>query len=456
MNPSGSIAKRLAGMFAAAALVVFSIVGVALYSVLDGEFVRHQEREITTRLEFMGHMIARINTVERWQVVQNKMEAMTPLDGSTQFWVTGPDPRFEYNGPSPEVREHFVRNGRGEVRVGAEARRMNVLTRVIPAAGDRPEVRLTVGVDPTRFEDTRRVFTIALLLLCAGGAAIVAGLGYRLARVGLAPLRRLSEEAQAISPKNRSQRLQPAALPPELEDLTTSFNGALDRLEWAYAQLDAFNADVAHELRTPLTNLIGQTQVALGKERTVAELTDVLQSNLEELDRLRSIVNDMLFLARADRGEVAKNRVRTSVAQEIDKSVEFLDVILDEAGVSVKVKGDAKVSIETALFRRAVTNLLQNAIEHSDRGAEIDVEVVPEAAGVKIAVVNSGAPIEDQHVVRLFDRFYRVDGARENKSGNHGLGLSIVKAVASMHGGAVFARSSDGRNTIGFTVADAW
>lgn len=455
MNPSGSIAKRLAMMFAAAALVVFSVVGVALYSVLDRELVRHQEREITTRLEFMGHMIGRNNTVDRWPVVQNKMEAMTPLDGSTQFWVTGPDPRFEYNAASPELRERFARDGRGEVRVGPEARPMNVLTRVIAAAGDRPEVRLTVGVDPTRFEGTQRVFTLALLLLCAGGVVVVAGLGYRLARVGLAPLSRLSAEAQAIRPKNRSQRLQPAALPPELEDLTTSFNGALDRLERAYAQLDAFNADVAHELRTPLTNLIGQTQVALGKERTVAELTDVLQSNLEELERLRAIVNDMLFLARADRGEVAKNRMRTSVAQEIGKTVEFLDVILDEAGVSVKVKGDAEATIETSLFRRAVTNLLQNAVDHSERGAEIQVDVVPEETGIRIAVVNPGAPIEDQHVVRLFDRFYRVDGARENKSGNHGLGLSIVKAVASMHGGTVFARSAEGRNTIGFTVAQA-
>ncbi|KAG0928296.1 hypothetical protein G6F31_017766 [Rhizopus arrhizus] len=96
-----------------------------------------------------------------------------------------------------------------------------------------------------------------------------------------------------------------AELPVELEDLATSFNGALARLEDAYNQLEAFNADVAHEMRTPLTNLIGQTQVALSRRRSSDDLQEVLQSNLEELDRLRAMINDMLFLARADRGELA-------------------------------------------------------------------------------------------------------------------------------------------------------
>jgi two-component system heavy metal sensor histidine kinase CusS len=96
--------------------------------------------------------------------------------------------------------------------------------------------------------------------------------------------------------------------------LADAFNGALERIEQAYTQLEAFNADVAHELRTPLANLIGETQVALARERSAGEFKDVLQSNLEELDRIRSIVNDMLFLARSDQGEAATARVPASVA----------------------------------------------------------------------------------------------------------------------------------------------
>jgi len=467
-----SIATRMAAMFAVAAFIVFSVVGVALYRILAWELERHQRREITTRLEFMAHMIGRQLTVERWANVRMKLDAMTPMDGSTQFWVIGPDPRFEYGEPSPELRRRLLERGDGVIAVGAvgagqEERPMTILTQVVPAGGERPEVRLTAGINAGRFLDTQRFFATALVLVCAAGTVLVALLGFRLARLGLSPLARLSAEAQAISPENRAQRLRPQLHSNELSDLTASFNGALDRMEHAYAQLEAFNADVAHELRTPLTNLIGQTQVALGKDRPAAALKEVLQSNLEELERLRAIVNDMLFLARADRGAMAKNRERASVAREIGATVEFLDVILDEAGVSVKVSGDAQVPIETSLFRRAVTNLLQNAVEHSDRGAEIRVEVEPlptgggtgagagagPGAGVRIAVKNAGEPIAEHHAVRLFDRFYRVDGARESRGGNHGLGLSIVKAVASMHGGTVFASSGGGVNTVGFTVS---
>jgi two-component system heavy metal sensor histidine kinase CusS len=281
---------------------------------------------------------------------------------------------------------------------------------------------------------------------------LVAFLGYRIARVGLRPLEALSASAAALSPKNLGERLQLSPLPRELSDLAASFNGALDRLERAYLQLEAFNADVAHELRTPLTNLVGQTQVALSKERSNAELEDVLHSNLEELERMRAIVNDMLFLARADQGETAVNRQRASLREEIEKTVDFLELIIDEAGVSVRVAGDAKASIEVSLFRRAATNLLQNAVQHSPPGAEIVVEVAKEGEGARVVVANPGEAIPEQHLPRLFDRFYRVDASRKSSDTNHGLGLSIVKAIALMHGGGVFAESNGGRTSVGFTV----
>lgn len=106
------------------------------------------------------------------------------------------------------------------------------------------------------------------------------------------------------------------------------------------------------------------------------------------------------------------------------------------------------------MFRRAASNLLVNAIEHSERGAEIVVAMAQRESQVHIAVTNVGAPIPEQHLERLFDRFYRVDGARRNSRNNHGLGLSIVKAVAKMHGGSVFAKSANGCNTVGFTLSD--
>ena len=303
---------------------------------------------------------------------------------------------------------------------------------------------------------TLRNFLSALTLLALGAVALVVLLGYWIARVGLKPLERLSKDAQALRPKTRSQRLQATALPDELSDLAAAFNGALGRLEDAYAQLEAFNADVAHELRTPLANLIGGTQVALSRPRDAAEFEEVLQSNLEELERLRSIVNDMLFLARADRGEAATSLVRALVAEEVKKTIDFFEFVLDESHMAVDIAGDlaAEASLETALFRRAMSNLLQNAIEHSASGARLVVRIAAQADAIRVSVSNPGSAIEAPHLQRLFDRFYRVDAARRDRGEHHGhgLGLAIVKAVARMHGGQVMAESRGGVNTIGFSV----
>jgi two-component system heavy metal sensor histidine kinase CusS len=141
-----------------------------------------------------------------------------------------------------------------------------------------------------------------------------------------------------------------------------------------------------------------------------------------------------------------------SLADEVGKAIEFMDVVLDEAGMRVRIDGDARRSIETALFRRAITNLLQNAVQYSAAGAEITVTIDTGAAGTRIAVANPGAPIPERELAHVFERFYRVDPSRGSDGANHGLGLAIVKAVAQMHGGAVFGESRGGINTFGFTV----
>jgi len=214
---------------------------------------------------------------------------------------------------------------------------------------------------------------------------------------------------------------------------------------------------VAHELRTPLANLIGSTQVALSRQRSALEFQEVLEANLEDLERVRSIVNDMLFLARADRGEVATGLVLTSVAQEVRKTIEFFEFVLDESGSQVGMAGyvQAEARLESALFRRAMSNLLQNAIEHSLPAARIAVTLHEEEAQTWITVSNPGTVIDEQHLQHLFDRFYRVDAARNDGGEHHGygLGLAIVKAVASMHGGQVCATSAGGVNTFGFSVS---
>ena len=270
-----------------------------------------------------------------------------------------------------------------------------------------------------------------------------------MARIGLKPLVKLSEEAQKLAPPRLSGRLHLAPLAPELDQLVSAFNSTLDRVEQAWTRLESFNADVAHELRSPLTNLIGQTQVALTRGRSAEHYFEVLQSNLEELERLRSIINDMLFLASADQGSKASKLTRASLADEVATTLEYLEFILEDARVEVRVSGDALADIEKAHLRRALINLLSNAVQHTEAGEAIEVLIEQQAGQVTISISNPGQPITAEHLPHLFERFYRVDAARHNSGANHGLGLAIVKAIAQMHGGEVFVRSGDGRNTFG-------
>jgi two-component system heavy metal sensor histidine kinase CusS len=462
MRPAArhSITTRLVVMFALGALATFTLIGVALYGVLERELTRHQNDDLNTNMQNMRYSIERFGTLERWTRIQSKMDTLTPADGSVRFWVLSDDPRFTYGKGLDQIeRISQEPDGRGTLVLPPNEQSFRTLALRIPPLEDRPAVRLIIGVDTAPFDHTLRAFLIALTILSLGAVALVMVLGWWIARIGLRPLQQLSAEARALRPKTLSQRLHVDRLPVELEDLTVAFNGALGRLEDAYQQLEAFNADVAHELRTPLANMIGGTQVALSRQRTASEFQEALQSNLEELERLRSIVNDMLFLARADQGEAATGVTAADVAHEVEMTIEFFEPLLDEMGTTVAIEGElrAQASMNVALFRRALSNLLQNAIEHSAPGARLVVTITRRVGAIWVGVSNPGTTIAQAHLPRLFDRFYRVDVSRHDvgQLHGHGLGLAIVKAVASMHGGSTLATSDQGVTTIAFSVPGA-
>lgn len=456
-----SIAQRLALMFAQAALLVFALIGFTLYHVLENQVLRYQQAELSTKLKSVAGSVRMCDNIERWHKVRDKVDNLVSADRSTQYWAWSGDPRFRLGDAPPKPRAPAAGEGAmGVLPVAGSHYAMRTLSQTVPAHGERPEVELWVGIDSEPYVSALRSFAVALWALCIGGTLLVALLGHWIARVGMRPVERLSREAQALSPSKLSQRLQPAQLSPELAQLTDAFNGALGRLEAAYKRLDAFNADVAHELRTPLTNMIGQTQVALSRPREAERFQDVLQSNLEELERMRGIINDMLFLARADQGDILLDCARVPLASEVAKTGEFLEYLLEEAGMRLRISGDVEAFIDQSLFRRALTNLLHNAVQHATPGSEIVVTLTHGEDGAKIEVSNLGSTVAQEHLARMFDRFYRADASRADASRSHGgehhhgLGLSIVKAIAALHGGGVFASSSDGATTVGFSLAE--
>lgn len=451
---TNALALRLALLFSAVALGVFVLIGGALYKQVDRSLDLLPQAELEARYSVLESALTRYGTPEHWAKISNKLTLLSEEDRRIRFWVVSGDAHYEYGQPDAAIRAFATGPvGMRDLHLDNHPYPYKVLVSELPAQEQRPPLRFLLGIDTETFWHTQHTLLVALISLAVVGVLLASALGYWAARIGLRPLRALSMEVQQLAPPRLSGRLRVADLPPELEQFASAFNATLERVDQAYSRLEGFNADVAHELRSPLTNLIGQTQVALTRGRSAEHYFEVLQSNLEELERLRSIVNDMLFLASADQGNKATALTSSSLAEEVATTLDYLDYILEDAQVRVEVRGDARARIEKAQMRRALINLLNNAVQHTARQQVIRVSIEQTGDQVCIAVSNPGPAIDGEHLPRLFERFYRVDAARSHgATGNHGLGLAIVKAIALMHGGSVFARSQAGANTFGILL----
>lgn len=448
-----SIARRLALMFALAAILITSTSAVLLRCSLKQSLDEQMHNELILRHSVLDPLLSKYESPEDWVGVHQKLDTLTPSDERVLYWVLSDDSNYSYGGAMLDGQARSQQpDGFSVMDMPDHHCPMVLLTKTIPAMGSRPELRFIVGLDSTPFMGTLGNFTRALIFTSALGIALAALLGYWVSRLGLRPVRRLSNQANSLPPGDSKQRLETEALPSELQELAVSFNGALARQEAAWCQLEGFNANVAHELRTPLTNLIGQTQVALVHDRDLNELQDLLQSNLEELERMGAIVNDMLFLAGAESGQRATELSDVSLYEEASKTVEYLEPVLFDKHLNVVIEGDMRTRIDRRLFHRSLANLLQNAARYADPGSTITVSLVSNGMQAEVSVSNVGEPIDSEHLEHLFERFYRADAARARSDAHHGLGLSIVRAVASMHGGRVFARSEAGCNTFGFSL----
>jgi len=307
-------------------------------------------------------------------------------------------------------------------------------------------------------EDERRQQALArlLALATAAGALLSAGLAFFVVRHGLHPLRQLAEQTQSMSAGRQLTHLQLSQRSAELAPLVDRFNELIDRLEAGRTQLEAFNADVAHELRTPLTALIGKSELALSRPRAAPELAQTLSSNLEELGRMASVVNDMLFLARADGGQRARADTPCSLAMLVTELFEYHEADAAERGLRLALEGELTLPVDARLVQRGVSNLIGNACRYAAPGSTIRVVLSSSPAdGPSVSVVNEGSQIPAAVLPRLFDRFYRVDAARQREGMHAGLGLAIVAAIARMHGGDVWAHSAADRTEVGMRFGAA-
>ena len=446
-----SIAKRLAYTYATAAAIVLSVIVIGLYCIEISEINRYQKAEMKNRIALLEHSVSDINNQQEWQHLKQTLQKITPPESDIYIRISSSDQRYNFEAPFT-VDAKLINKFSGFSKATIHGKEFRILSRIVPAQGKRPQLVLSIAVETYLNETEDFLLDLAFGVFLLIGIIAIAIIGWKLAKTSLQPVDILSRHAQNISPQNLSARLPNTNLPDELSGLVLSFNGALERLEESYNKLSTFSSDVAHELRTPLGNLIGQTEVALSRPRSKEELEEVMHSNLEELERLRTIINEMLFLSRADHGELATNLKSASLAQIVKETAEFLEVILEESEHCLNIQGDAIAQVEVNLLKQAITNLITNAIQHGTKKSDITVTIKPEETHIKVSVINHGHEIPEAELNKIFTRFYRISKERKNSVSNHGLGLAIVKAIANMHGGEVFAQSQDGLITIGFTI----
>jgi two-component system heavy metal sensor histidine kinase CusS len=316
----------------------------------------------------------------------------------------------------------------------------NGMGRVFQVALNRTdEQRLLVGYRE------RLLFVLIISL------ALCSATGFAIARSGMRPVERIIRTARTIRSSTLHERIDVAGLPAELHALADTFNGMLDRLEDSFAQISQFSADVAHELRTPVNNLRGEIEVALGKARSFEEYRDVLGSALEECTRISRVIQSLLFLARAETAGESPHLEALDVKAEIASILEFFEPTAAEAGVDLSAEGDDGLiaAFDRTLFQQAVGNLIANAIAHTPHGGRIAIQFRRDAgSSLRIEVTDTGSGIAAEHLPYVFNRFYRADPARSSTGGNFGLGLAVVKSIATLHGGSVLIESKPGAGTI--------
>ncbi|KVD37020.1 histidine kinase [Burkholderia sp. ABCPW 11] len=450
-----SLLRRLTLAFAAVAALVFALTGAYLYRSLSAELTRRDDIEIAAKLNqflqlarasgstaalradpavfhdvLLSHpgVYLGIYDAQRHPLVEHSDEAGNTLASV----IAAPHPAGSAGGPFT-----CAPPGIGTSRC--------VHARETLPSGEAIQVALARTA--TDRQSLLESYRVDIWLAAAVGALLVGALGYAVASRGLRPVESLGRQTSRIEAHNLNARLDARGGPVELRELATSVNRMLDRLERAFVRLSQFSSDLAHDMRTPLANVISSSQITLSRARTADEYEALIESNIEECERLQRMIENMLFLARTDNARQHLKTAELDAGGELRRLASYFQALADEAGVRIDVHGEAPVVADATLFRRAVSNLASNALEHAEAASTIELAVSVQGGYAVVEVTNRGAAIPPEQVERIFERFYRIDSSRHGAARNAGLGLAIVKSIMELHRGKVEVASRDGHTT---------
>jgi len=446
-----SLTTRISLLFAAAASLVLLITGLFLTQVVERHLKEEDRVELTGKLELIQNLFKHAYSQERLDLLPRQLDdalvghpglAVVVTDAAGGIWFATSaadfprsllhDCQIHSKGCMPGTLQEWT-------QAGINYRSMAV---TISAGSDKPYT-VVVAQDIQHHERFMSKFGAVLAIAITLAAFATAGLGWIATRWGLSPLREVTDMVAGIYAERLSDRLPTTGLSTELKPLATAFNAMLTRLDDSFRRLREFSANIAHELRTPISNLMTQTQVALSNARSKDEYKEILYSSLEEYERMAQMVSDMLYLAQTDNRLIKPGVEKVNLATETQGLFDYFEAWAEERAVSLTQTGSAAVSGDRLMLRRALSNLISNAIRHTPPGQTVRVFLQSDADKAILSVENPGQAIPEAHLPRLFDRFYRVDPSRQRKGDGAGLGLAIVKSIVSAHGGSISVTSTN-------------
>lgn len=441
MNRPSSILRKLQVGFALAATLLAGLLAVfmdwALHRSLETEDALVMEGQARVMLQRLAAGPAGLETGGRpvlekaeWRVLDR--EGRTLAQSASMAGVPLPVP------PPTDapVREVEVPGGR----------LYSVLARSWPTGDGSPGGTLILAMDRSHEQALTAAFR-RTLALAVGLAAVVAAFVARwVASWGLAPLARIVRETGSIDDRHLDRRLEAAQFPGELRDLVETLNGALARLQSAFERTDRLGAELAHELRTPLQNLRSTLEnQALAPGSSEAQRA-ALGGLLEECDRMAALIDQILFLARADVESGRLDREAIDLRGLLEEVRGFFEASAEEAGVILQLAAvPGTLEGDRLLLTRALHNLVANALRHTPRGGTVTLGGGPDEAGTALWVEDTGSGIAPEWIPRLGQPFTRPPDPRPE--GGLGLGLAIVARIAAMLGGTMDIQSRLGQGT---------
>ena len=444
-----SLSLRVTGLVGIAMLVVFLIFSWVSLRLLDRHFAGMDEEELGVIASSVIRALSEVQDGSDAQALRRAVRGhhgvyyhVADATGKALYEPKdGPDlARFAHGVPSATVAagqdmtiwEEDGRTYRGGVIVaGGDGELSEVYT-------------IAVAMDIGGHLDFIRSFRRIQWWIICGAMCIVILMSWFAVRWGHIPIRRANDKVRAITSSKLYLRLDPTSVPIELEETIASFNDMLGRVEDGFEQLANFSADIAHELRTPVTNVMTQTEVALGQARSAAEYREVLYSNLEEFGRLNRTINDMLFLAQTENDPGNLNLESVNLKETVLGLFDYFEALVEEREVKLEIRGPGfPVHADREMLRRALSNLISNAIRYTASGETITVRLSQTDRDAVISVENPGEKVPPEELSRIFNRFYRASGSAHRKGEGAGLGLAIVKSIVEAHGGSVSALSDE-------------